>query len=142
MTVELDELAKGLVAGVVTERIRSTTRLALIGLVTVVVATLMVAIVLDGWLAGLFAVVAVAALLLAAAVWLLRRLAVAAIRRVAEPEDLRDHRGAVTAAIDKADLPTGPLSAMRFGWRLRKGATAEAQRMASIVSSLRSRLEA
>lgn len=47
-----------------------------------------------------------------------------------------------TTAIDDADLPTGPVAAARFAWRLRRGHEPEVERLKGVVAGLRARLDA
>ena len=140
--MDLDDLARGIAAGVLTEQVRAKSRVALIGLAVAGVLGVFGAVVLAGVARLLLVLVAIAAVAAIGATWALRTGAVAAIRTIGEPQDLADHRHTISAAIDEADLPTGPVSAMRFAWRLRRGGGAETDRLRTILTKVKAELEA
>ena len=140
--MDLDDLARGIAAGVLTEQVRAKSRAALIGLAVVGVLAIFGAIALAGVVRLLLVIVVIGVVVAVGATWVLRTGAVAAIRTIGEPEDLADHRHTINAAIDQADLPTGPVSAMRFAWRLRRGGGAETDRLRTILTKVKAELEA
>ncbi len=142
LSVQIDDLALGLATGVLANVVRTKAKLAstvawcvaaLMALLTVVVSS-------TGWRI-VFVFGLAAALATVSFTWLLKRLAIGAIGRVGEPQDIEGYREAIDKAVDTADLPTGPMSALRFAWRLRNGAGPEVDRFAKIAQSLRSELE-
>ena len=139
--VDLDDLARGLVSGVLTEQVSARGKgVQKVGLAAGALA-LIVAVIASGWLRWLLVFVALVAVGIAIAAWVARKLAVRAIHRFAEPKDLAQHRSAISAAIDDADLPTGPIAVLGLLWRLRKGVGPEVDRVRAIVSRLKTQLD-
>ncbi len=139
--MDVENLARGLVAGVLVETIetRGKTMTRLLGGLSVL--AIIIAVVTDGWVRGLVIVVAVFLALGALAVAIGRRLAAAAVRHVGEPAALADHRAAIDRAIDDAALPTGPIAGLKFAWRLRRGADDETRRLGDVIERLRHDLD-
>ncbi len=139
--MDVDVLARGLVAGWLADQVddRGTlpqrVALASAGLL------LIVAVVFDGGWRWLFVALCLLALGVFAAIWVVRWLALAGIRRFAEPKSLAGRRADIDEAIDAADLPTGPLAIARFLFRLRRGVGTEVDRIRAIVSELMTSLD-
>lgn len=129
-------LARGIVAGLVTEQVEARAKfVSLLGLGAAFIG-LIGAFALDGVWRGLAILVVVVGLLAAFVVYLLRRLAVGAIGRFASPVSLGDKRELIAKAIDTADLPSGPITALRFLRRIRKGVGPEFERLRDILDEL------
>ncbi len=134
------ELARGIVAGLVMETVEARGRLAARVAFAVAVLALVGAVLADGGVRLGLGVVAVIALFVAAATVVLRRLVVAVVGRIGAPADLRHHRAAISRAIETAELPTGPWTAFKMAWRLRRGVGPEVDRLHDIVSRLSTEL--
>jgi hypothetical protein len=138
--VDVKDLARGLVAGLLMETVEARGRLAARVATAVAVLAVIGAVVADGGLRILLVALAALALVVAAVTVLLRRLVVAAIRRIGQPRRLDAHRAAIDRAIDQAELPTGPWTALKAAWRLRKGVGPEVDRLHGIVDRLTNEL--
>ncbi len=139
--MDIEDLARGLVAGVLTDTIARRGKALLVGALVAGVVLLIVGFTADGWLRWLLVFAAVVAFVSTAVIALLRTLALIAVRQIGEPQEFGRHRDVVTSAIERAALPTGPIAAMRFAWRLRKGADHEVARLKDVVSDLREDLD-
>ena len=137
------ELGRSLFAGVLARKISSTRQPLVIASGAASVVTLVLVLILDGgwrWLA-------VAAFVLAAlatmTIWLVGTFALLLVRRVvsADQRDLSGAGDAVDQAVDELDLPTGPVSALRLLWRLRRGVGEEVDRVRDIGEELIARLD-
>lgn len=142
MDVDVKDLARGLVAGLLMETVEARGRLAARVAVIVAVLAVVGAVVADGGLRIVLVILGLIALAVAAISVLLRRLVVAAIRRIGQPRRLDAHRAAIDRAIEQAELPTGPVSALKTAWRLRKGVGPEVDRLHGIVDRLTTELRA
>ena len=139
--MELDDFAKGAVASLLTDQVNGKTGLAYkVGGVVAVLA-LVGAIFLDGWLRWLLVFVLLMGLAVLAFVFVTKRLAMALINRIAPPVDLANSRQHFAAAIEEADIPTGPAGFFRLIWRLRKGVGPEIERLGEVVTRLESQLD-
>ena len=78
-----------------------------------------------------------AALLIVAA----RRVVVGLLDRGIDTTSLADKRAALDDAIEELDVPAGPISLMRFAWRLRRGVGAEVDRVADLARRLQRDLD-
>lgn len=139
--MDAENLARGLVAGVLVDTVEVRGRSMARGALVIAVLGLVAAVLLDGGWRWFFVVAVLGALGAAVLVSIIRRLSVAMIHRIGTPEDFGDHRAAIDRAVDDADLPTGPVAAVRFAWRLRKDAGAETERLTAIVTALRNELD-
>lgn len=139
--MDADDLAKGLVAGLLMDQVGDRGRLAIGAGLAVGAVALVGAVFTGGVLRWLLVLLVLVALGVAAAAWLVRRVALATIRRFAEPRDVAGHRQAIDHAIDRADLPTGPLAVARTLWRLTRGGPgAEVDRLRKVLADLRTEL--
>ena len=138
---DVDDLVIGLVAGAIADAVRSRSRTALV-VAAVVAAAAVVGIAALGTLGR---VVCVLVLLVAAGAALLiivaRRIVVGLLDRGVDTTRLADRRASLDTAIDDLDIPTGPVSLVRFAWRLRRGAGAEVDRVAAIARRLQADLD-
>ena len=107
------------------------------------VVLLVLAVVLDGGWRWLAAVLCVAAIVATLATFVVGTMALVLVRRVVSTEqrDLSDAGDAVDRAVEELDLPTGPVSALRLLWRLRKGVGEEVDRVTEIGQELIDRLD-
>lgn len=139
--MDVENLARGLVAGVLVETIetRGKTLTRVLGGLSII--AVVIAVLTGGWVRGLVTFAAIVLALAAIAVAVGRRLAAAAVRHVGEPAALADHRAAIDRAIDDAALPTGPIAGLKFAWRLRRGADEETRRLREVVERLRDDLD-
>lgn len=136
------DLMKSLVVGFVLDLIRDRTRIVILAGTFVAVVSVVLVVVLDGpvrWLAVLTVFVGIAMVVVT---WGARGLATAILSRVAPPELAEDQRDRVTAAIEEAGIPTGPLSGARFAWRLRRGVGTEVDRVREVARRLQADLDA
>lgn len=129
------ELGKSLVAGFAADLVRSKSKAVGVAAGVIATGSLILAALLDGGLAWLFGFVAIAALgvLLVTVIgrWLLLR----AVKLVADPAS--DPQQRVKAALEEADLPTGPVRVVRLLARLgRGGADDEIDRLRGVVTRL------
>ncbi|GJM37876.1 MAG: hypothetical protein DHS20C19_12430 [Acidimicrobiales bacterium] len=135
------DLIKSMVVGFVLELIRDRTRIVMFAGAFIAVASIVLVVALDGpvrWLALLTTLLGVAMIVIT---WGARRLATAILSRFAPPELAEDQREQVTAAIEEAGIPTGPLSGLRFAWRLRRGVGTEAERVLGVARRLQGELD-
>jgi hypothetical protein len=138
--MDVDDIAKGVVAALLTDQVDDKTGLATkVGLVVLVVSGIGL-FVMDGWLRWLAVVVVLLALAFVLFVFISKRLAKAMINRFASPADIGDVRANFDTAIAEAGIPTGPTSFLRMLWRLRKGVGPEIDRLTSVVNRLRREL--
>lgn len=61
--------------------------------------------------------------------WIAMRL----VRLIAAPARFGEYEDEVAEALNEADLPTAPLAAIRFVWRLRRGVTVERDRLIELT---------
>ena len=138
--MDLDDFAKGAVAALLTDQVDAKTGLAnRVGAVVAVLA-LLGAIFLDGFLRGFSIFVLLVALAFLAFVFLSKRFAKVLINRLAPPADLADARLHFEAAVEEAEIPTGPVGFLKLIWRLRKGIGPEVERLGAVVSRLKDNL--
>ncbi len=140
MTKDTMDLARGIVAGLVMETVEGRGRLAARVAFGIALLAGVGAVVGDGVLRLLLVAVAILAALIAVVTVVLRRLVVAAVGRIGTPADLRHHRTSIDRALERAELPTGPWTAFKMAWRLRKGVGPEVDRLHDIVSRLSTEL--
>lgn len=133
---DVELVARGLISGWLTDQVDDRGGVPLKIGVGVALFGLLGAVFTDGVLRALFVIVLLVGAVVATAVWIARWLAIRGIRWFGEPRGLRQHRGEIQAAIDEADLPTGPLAIARFLFRLRRGVSAEVDRVQGIVNEL------
>ncbi len=135
------QVGRNLLVGVVLDQLRTRSRLilALGGLIGVLAAA---GAVLTGGAMGVLFLLIVGLVAVGSAVVLaLRSVAVRVLRRIAPPVDVAGHREAVQEAVDQLALPTGPISGLRFAWRLRDGIDDELADAAEVIAVLRARLD-
>jgi len=139
---EWDELGRGLVAGMLEKQISdrgSVGRWIGIGIMG---AGGLMAIGFGGFMRGLGITLVLVGLIVVHVVALIRTMALGAIRRFAAPTSIAEKRAVIDHATERADLPTGPISIVRFLYRLRKGVGPELQRLDTILDDLRDELAA
>lgn len=139
--MEADDLARGLVAGALVDVVHNRGRSLLLASLGISIVALVLGVIADGALAVLLFLVAILGLVLTIVMTVLRKAAIVAIRHIGEPQNVRQYRAAFSNAIDEAALPTGPIAAAKFAWRLRKGTDAETERLKDLVARLRAELE-
>ena len=139
--MDVESIARGLVSTVIVEQVETRRKGVVVGAIGAAVVALIVAIVASGILRGLAIFVLLCALGLVAATVMLAWLAAKAVRRIGGPQSLEAHRTTLAAALDRAALPTGPVAALKFAWRLRKGAGAEVDRLRAIVADVSDQLD-
>lgn len=140
--VEWDDLAKGLVAGMLERQVQargSVPRWVGIGLI---VLGVLAAVVFGGFVRGLGVTLALVGVIIVLIVALARALALGTIRKFATPQSIAEKREEIDRAMERADLPTGPVSVIRFLYRLRKGVGSEVERLDVIIDDLRDELAA
>ena len=140
MSLEWTDLGRGLVAGMLERQVvgRGTT-VRWVGVALIVVGVV-AAIGFGGFLRGLAILFALIGLSIVLLVGLVRKLALVAIRRFATPTSLAEKRDVIDRAMDDADLPTGPISILRFLSRLRRGVGSEVRRLDAVLDDLRDEL--
>lgn len=140
MTIGWDDLGRGLVAGMLERQITdrsSVVRWVGIGLMVVGVVG---AIGFGGFVRGLGITVALVGLIIVLLVGLLRAMAIGAINKFATPTSIAEKRDVIDRAMERADLPTGPISIVRFLVRLRRGVGKEVTRLDTVLDDLRDEL--
>lgn len=100
------------------------------------------AIAFGGFMRGLGVTIVLIGLIIVLVVALVRAMALGAIRRFATPTSIAEKREVIDHAMESADLPTGPISIVRFLYRLRKGVGPELRRLDTIMDNLRDDLSA
>lgn len=130
------KLGRSLLAGVLTEQVKDRGKVHQFLVAGVAVLAVVGTVLTSGALRWLLVVVALVAAAVAIVVVVVRRAALFAIARFAPAAALDDTRALIATAIDDADIPTGPLSALQFLRRLRKGRAAELDRLKGILSRL------
>lgn len=140
MTIGWDELGRGLVAGMLERQVRgrsSMTRRVGVAFMAIGAAT---AIGWGGALRGLGITLVLIGLILVLLVALVRAMAVGAINKFATPTTIAEKRDVIDHALERADLPAGPISVIRFLVRLRRGVGSEVERLDSVLDDLREEL--
>lgn len=140
MTIGWNDLGPGLVAGMLEKQIRgrgSVVRWIGVGFMVIGVLS---AIGWGGFVRGLGITVALVGLIIVLLVGLLRTMALGAINRFATPTSIAEKRDVIDHAMDRADLPTGPISIVRFLFRLRRGVSSEVKRLDTVLDDLREEL--
>jgi len=89
---------------------------------------------------GLAITIALLGLIAFLTIALIRTVALTTIRKFATPQSIAEKREEIDRAMDRADLPTGPLSVIRFIYRLRRGVGTEVERLDVIIDDLREEL--
>lgn len=140
--VEWDDLAKGLVAGMLERQVTSRGSLARRVGIAILVIGLISAVFFGGFLRGLGITMVLLGLIIILLVALARALALGTIRKFATPQSIAEKREEIDRAMDRADLPTGPVSVIRFLYRLRRGVGTEVERLDTIIDDLREELAA
>ncbi len=137
------ELGRSLFAGVLARKISSTRQPLVIAGAATSVVTLLLVLILDGGWRWLAVAGFVLAGLATVTIWLVGTFALLLVRRVvsADQRDLSGAGDAVDQAVDELDLPTGPVSALRLLWRLRRGVGEEVDRVRDIGEELIARLD-
>ena len=138
--MELDDVAKGAVAAVLTDQVETKTGFAYKVAGAVSVVALVGAFLIDGWLRWLIILVLLAGLAGLGFLFVSKRLALRLINRLAPPADLSSIRHKIDGAIAEANLPTGPVGFLKMIWRLRKGVGPEIERLGSVIARFKSDL--
>ncbi len=107
--------------------------ISLLGLILMIIA--------GGWVRGLGLVLVLIGIIVMLAVWLVRAAARTAIHKFAQPQAIVQKREQVNAALVDANLPTGPVSAIRYITRFRKGLRPEIARLRTIFTDLQTELD-
>jgi hypothetical protein len=134
--VDRDDLLMGLAAGFMIGQVESRSAFPLYAAGGISLIGLVAAIAFGGFVRGLGIVVILLGIIAALSVLLVRAMAKAAIRKFAEPRTIVAQRAAVDAALAEADLPTGPISSLRYIARFRKGLRPELDRLNAIFHRL------
>lgn len=140
MTIGWDELGRGLVAGMLERQVRdrsSMTRRVGVAFMAIGAVT---AIGWGGALRGLGITLVLIGLILVLLVALVRAMAVGAINKFATPTTIAEKRDVIDHALERADLPAGPISVIRFLVRLRRGVGSEVERLDAVLDDLREEL--
>ena len=138
--MQITEVAKGVVAALLTDLVKSKTSLASQVLGAIAVLGVLGVVLLSGFWRALAVVVLVLCLGGLVFVFLSRRMALGMVARIAPPTELSGVRGHFDAALAEADLPTGPAGFLRLIWRLRKGVGPEVERLGEVVARLQQEL--
>lgn len=139
---EWDDVAKGIVASMLENQVKAKGSIARWIGIAVLALGLLFAIFLGGFFRGLGITMVLVGLIVILAVALIRALALGTIRKFAMPHSIAEKREEIDIATEKADLPTGPLSVIRFLYRLRKGVGTEVERLDKIIDDLRDEMAA
>lgn len=140
MTIGWDDLGRGLVAGMLEKQIRDRSSIARWVGVGFMVIGVIAAIGWGGFVRGLGITVVLVGLIIVLLVGLLRAMALGAINKFATPTSIAEKRDVIDRAMERADLPTGPISIVRFLVRLRKGVGSEVGRLDAVLDDLRDEL--
>ncbi len=135
------DLARGLIAGWMTDQINDRGNLPVKGGLAVAVIGLLVTIFASGWWRAPGVILLLVGLAVFLVVWLVQRAAKFAIARFATPQSLAGRQEEIQVAIDEMDLPTSPIAIVRFLGRIRKGPGPELDRIEAVVGRLTSKLE-
>ena len=138
--MQLDNIAKGVVAALLTDQVREKTGLAYKMGAAVAAVALIGVVSLGGFWRGMAVVILLLSLLALLFVYVSRRFALVLVSRIAPPAELAGAREHFDAALTEADLPTGPVAFLRLIWRLRKGVGPEVERLGEVVGRLQDRL--
>lgn len=137
MAVEWDDIAKGLVAGWLIDQVDARGAIPIWGGSAIGVIGLVLLLVAGGFVRGIGLLLIFVGLIIVMLTMLVRAAARAAIRRFASPSSLAEKRGEIQHALDDADLPSGPISIVRFLNRLRRGVGPEVTRLHRVIENLR-----
>ncbi len=140
MTIGWNELGRGLVAGMLERQIKDRGSFARWVGVAIMVAGLIAAVGWGGFVRGLGITLVLVGLIIVLLVLLVRTMALAAINKFATPTSLAEKRDVIDRAMDRANLPTGPIAIVRFLVRLRKGVGPEVSRLDTVLDDLREEL--
>ena len=133
--VEPIELAKGLVAGFAIDLVRDKSRALMRAALVIALIAVVIAVVASGAVAWIAGAIAVLGLVVAFVAIVGRFVLTRAVSLVADPTS--DPQQRVHAALEEADLPTGPVSVARLLVRLgRDGAGDEIDRLRAVVTRL------
>lgn len=139
---EWDDVAKGIVAGMLENQVKAKGSIGRWVGIAILVVGLLFAVFLGGFFRGLGITMVLVGLIIILTVALIRALALGTIRKFATPHSIAEKREEIAIATEKADLPTGPLSVIRFLFRLRKGVGSEVERLDTILDDLREEMAA
>lgn len=139
---EWDDIAKGIVASMLENQVKAKGSVARWTGIAILVIGLLFAVFLGGFFRGLGITMVLVGLIVILTVALIRALALGTIRKFAMPHSIAEKREEIDFATEKADLPTGPLSVIRFLYRLRKGVGTEVERLDKIIDDLRDEMAA
>lgn len=139
---EWDDLARGIVAGMLEKQVKDRGSFARWFGIAILVVGFLLALLFGGFGRGLGITMVLVGLIIILIVGLVRALALGTIRKFATPHSIAEKRDEIDSAMEKADLPTGPVSVIRFLYRLRKGVGPEVARLDTIMEDLRDELAA
>ncbi len=140
MTMGWNELGRGLVAGMLERQIKDRGSFVRWIGVAIIVVGVVAAVGWGGFVRGLGITLVLVGLIVVLLVLLVRTMALAAINKFATPTSLAEKRDVIDRAMDRADLPTGPIAIVRFLVRLRKGVGTEVARLDTVLDDLREEL--
>lgn len=140
--IEWDELARGLVAGMLERQVKARGSVARWAGIAIMVVGLLGAVLFGGFVRGLGITLVLVGLIIVLTVALIRALALGTIRKFATPRSIAEKRDEIDRAMERADLPMGPISVIRLLYRLRKGVGPEVERLDTIMDDLRDELAA
>ena len=140
MTIGWNELGRGLVAGMLERQVRDRGSVVRWIGVAVMLVGVVAAVGWGGFVRGLGITLVLVGLIVVLLVMLVRTMALAAINKFATPTSLAEKREVIDRAMDRADLPTGPIAIVRFLVRLRRGVGPEVARLDTVLDDLREEL--
>lgn len=133
--MDTDDFVKGVVAAVLTDQVDDKAGLASNVGWLVLAAAVPAAVFAHGWVRFVGILVAVLTVAFLVFVFVSKYVTKAVIGRFATP--VEGARERFSAAVDEADLPTGPVAFLRMVWRLRNGVGPEVERLEAVVDRLR-----
>lgn len=139
--MQLDDFARGAVASLMADQVRQKTGFAYTASGGLAVLALLGTVFLGGWWRALAIVLVLMGLAALGFVFLTKRVALVVVNRLGPPADLGGAREYFAAAIEEADVPTGPVGFLRLIWRLRRGVGPELERLGVVVSKLKGQLD-
>lgn len=139
---EWDDLGRGLVAGMLEQRVSDSGSIGRWVGVGMMVGGGLAAVGFGGFMRGLGITLVLLGLIVVLVNALIRTMALGTIRGFATPTSIVEKRAVIDHTMEQADLPTGPISVVRFLYRLRKGVTSEQRRLDTVMDDLRDDLAA
>ena len=139
---EWDDLGRGLVAGMLQQRVSDSGSIGRRVSVGMMVGGGLAAVGFGGFMRGLGITFVLVGLIIVLVNALIRTMALSAIGGFATPTSIVEKRAVINRTMEQADLPTGPISVIRFLYRLRNGVTSEQRRLERVMDDLRDDLAA